>query len=159
MRQIKVYITAKREHAEKITKAIPDGFHCNSRWPYMLHTGERPVTHWLRENFDDAVASDFVIFYVEPGDNLKTSLIEVGHALAWGKRIFIASDRQLNESDECLLVPHKGLDPWMAFDEVKFTGNLKQTFAYIKNLVHGRNDREKFRGGNINSNVEGMWIK
>lgn len=133
--QIKIYWTAKREHANKILKAIPDGFHCNSRWVYMQQFGDRPVTHWLRENFDDAIASNFVGFLVEPGDKLKTSLIEIGNALAHGKKIFIASDT-LIDVDDPTLMPHKDLMPWVGFGEqIKYTGTQKQTYKFIRKMV------------------------
>lgn len=136
LEQIKVYVTAKREHGEKILAAFPDGFHCNARWIYMLGTGERPVTHWLMENFDDAIASHYVIFYVEAGDNLRTSLVEIGHALAHGKKIFIAGDRDF---DELHGFPHKNLIPWANYGrQIKITGSLKQTFAFIKGLNKGK---------------------
>lgn len=132
LQQIKVYITSKREHANKILAAVPDGIHCNARWIYMLESGERPVTHWLRENFDDAIAAHYVILYVEAGDNLRTSLIEVGNALAWGKKVFIAGERNF---DELKGFPHKNLMPWASFtQQVKITGSLEQTFAHIKGL-------------------------
>ena len=133
MEQIKVYVTAKREHGEKILAAFPDGFHCNARWIYMLGSGERPVTHWLRENFDDAIASHFVVLYVEAGDNLRTSLIEVGHAIAHGKKVFIAGDRNFEELKG---MPHKNLIPWASYtSHVKISGSLEQTFSYIKRIA------------------------
>lgn len=137
LEQIKIYVTAKREHAEKIKAAIPDGFHCNARWIYMLGSGERPVTHWLMENFDDAIAAHFVILYVEAGDNLRTSLVEVGHALAHGKKIFIAGERDF---EELRGFPHKNLIPWANYTrQIKLTGSLEQTFKFIRSLNPRRN--------------------
>lgn len=137
MQQIKVYFTAKREHADEILASIPDGFHCNSRWIYMLQSGERPVTHWLRENFDDAIASHYVVFFLKPGDNLKTSLVEVGNAIAHGKMIFIAGDRDFEELKG---LPHKDIEPWCGFtNQVKITGSLEQTFAFIRKIAFPRN--------------------
>lgn len=131
--QIKVYITAKREHAEKILAAVPDGFHCNARWIYMVNSPARPVTHWLMENFDDAIASHFVIFYVEAGDRLRTSLVEVGNAIAHGKKIFIAGERDFEDHKG---LPHRDLDPWVGYtSQVKISGTLAQTFAFIKRLA------------------------
>lgn len=161
MSQIKIYITAKREHANKIRLSVPDGFHCNARWIYMGHIAERPVTHWLNENFDDAIMSHFVIFYVEPGDKLKTSLLEVGNALAHRKQIFIASDKKLSEGDiGQVVLPHKDLDPWIGFEQIKYTGTLAQTFTAIKNQIWSANkinceglteEQQKRADRNINS--------
>lgn len=143
LEQIKIYVTAKREHGEKILDEFPDGFHCNARWIYMLQSGERPVTHWLRENFDDAIASHFVILYVEPGDNLRTSLVEIGHALAYGKKVFIAGDRDF---DELKGMPHKNLLPWASYTaQIKVTGSLAQTFEFIRKFA--RPERVKNHDG------------
>lgn len=147
MKQIKVYITAKREHADKLKNLRVDGIHINARWLHMIERGEQPVTHWLQENFDDAVMSHFVIFYVEAGDKLKTSLIEIGNALAYGKQIFIASDRKLADDPEQQTLPHKDLAPWVAFAGIKFTGTLEDTFAYIKQQVSGHEKITK--AGNV----------
>ena len=137
MQQIKIYATSKREHGEKILAAVPDGFHCNARWIYMLGSGQRPVTHWLQENFDDAIASHFVLLYVERDDNLKTSILELGHAIAHNKKIFIAGERDFEEMHG---LPHKDLEPWVGFtSHVKVTGSLAQTFAFIKRLAFPQN--------------------
>lgn len=131
LKQIKIYVTSKREHADKILKSIPDGFHCNARWPYMLHTGVRPVNHWLRENYDDAIASHFVIFYVEAADELNVSLLELGNACAYDKQIFVATDRIIEDE----ILPHKKLKNWVGLDNVKITGTLEQTYKYIRRQV------------------------
>lgn len=147
MKQIKVYITAKREHADKLKDLRVDGIHINARWLHMIERGEQPVTHWLQENFDDAVMSHFVIFYVEAGDKLKTSLIEVGNALAYGKKVFIASNYVLYEENPKQVLPHKDLAPWFAFDNIKITGTLEQTFEFIKQQVSGHEKITK--AGNV----------
>jgi hypothetical protein len=136
MRQIRVYITSKREHAEKLRALKMDGIHINARWLWMGERGDMPVTHWLNENFIDAINSDYVILYVERDDDLNTSLIEVGHALSYRKPILIAGERQF--TDEELGLPHKACKKWIGFDGVKATGSLEQTLMFIKREVMQR---------------------
>lgn len=150
---IVVYVTAKREHAPVLEKLSYEGIHFNARWMFMRHRGNRPVTHWLRENFADAVSAHFVVLYVEPGDKLKTSLIEVGHAMAHDKTILIAGDRQaaskvmeglaelsgkdpeaMFANDWIKNLPHRDIDPWCGFTGVKVTGTMDQTVEYIRSL-------------------------
>jgi hypothetical protein len=99
--------------------------------------GDMPVTHWLRENFDDAIASHYVVLYLEPGDDLNTSLIEVGHAMAHGKAILLAGDRHFTEEEVGL--PHKACKKWAGFDKVRATGSLEQTLMFIKREVAQHN--------------------
>ncbi len=135
-----VYVTAKRGHAEMLEKLTYDGIHFNARWMFQRYRGDRPVNHWLKENFADAVSAHYVVLYVEPGDMLCTSLLEVGHALAFGKPILIAGDRNkanelMEEFSEAWVknLPNKGVDPWCAYHLVKITGTMDQTIEFIKN--------------------------
>ncbi len=95
MQQIKVYISAKLEHAKLLATLNVDGFHINARWIEMADAGRKrmkPVSHWQAENFDDIIAAHVFILYVEPSDQLKGSIFEAGYAVAHGKKVWIAGN-------------------------------------------------------------------
>jgi len=102
--QIRVYTTAKRRHAELLRglRHKYDGIYFTARWPVTVNLSTesvRPVTHWLNDNCDDIIRSSFVVIYAEPDDDLKTSLVEIGIAMAHDKRIYVVG-------------VNPGFDPW-----------------------------------------------
>lgn len=124
-RQIKVYTASKIRHAATLLglRATHDGFHLNARW---LDTGNlasnsaKPVSHWLEENFDDIRAADYVLVYAEAGEHLKTALVEVGFALAYGKPVYVVgkTDGAVSENPEAMLGGHPDFAPWCMYSQL-----------------------------------------
>lgn len=132
MRQIKVYITSKREHAKFLSKIEIDGIHIISRWLWTAGRGDIPVTHWLTENFVDMANADYVVLYVEKDDDLNASLLELGAAMYLGKKILIAGERDFDQDGG---VPHKSVRKWSGMQGVRITGTLEATLLFIKKEV------------------------
>lgn len=104
MIQTKVAWASKRHHADKILATRPDGFWYCSRWLETANlsiNAAKPASQWMEENFSDIRDCDFLIVYAEPGETLKTALVEVGWAMAWGKPVFVVGD-------------HDSYRPWRA---------------------------------------------
>lgn len=152
MQQIKVYISAKLHHAAKLAALRVDGFHINARWIEMAESGRKrmkPVTHWQQENFDDITTAHFIILYVEPSDDLKGSLVEIGYALAHGKRVFIVGNAVKTDDGfhglvdvkpagaaNSIQLPHKDVEPWGFYrQQIRFMPNLEVAFSRIRELV------------------------
>lgn len=143
MQQIKVYTSSKLEHAAKLKAADQDGFHFNARWLDTADAGRqrlKPVTHWQQENFDDIVAAHFFLLYVEPGDHLKGSLVEMGYAIARGKKCWIAGDGNganfITEGNAGVLrLPHKDILPW---------GSYRQAVRIVPSLAHALGQMREF---------------
>ena len=135
--ELKVYIAAKLEHAEKLSRLNKDGFHIISRWidTAPIHTAAgkmKPVTHWQQENFVDIEVSDAVILYVEPADKLKGALFEIGYAVAHGKQVWIAGDGHGVEVNG-IRVPHKDILPWAHYAQaIHISMSLDDAFIAIK---------------------------
>lgn len=145
MSPIKIYIAAKRRHAEKLSKLDVDGIHVNSRWIELalVEAGRRrskPVTEWQQENFDDIALSHFVILYLEPGDELEGALWEAGYAAGLGKKIWVAGDGHGVEVEPpgappgtLLRLPHRGILPWALYrQQVRVVLSLEAAFEAIK---------------------------
>lgn len=142
MQQIKVYISAKLEHAPKLAALKQDGFHINARWIEMAEAGRqrlKPVSHWQQENFDDIEMADFVILYLEPGDHLKGSLFEIGYAIGRGKKVWIAGDGNgldVVTAEGIVRLPHKDIMPWCWYNQaVRVVPSLNHAFLDIKRTV------------------------
>lgn len=148
MQQIKVYISAKLEHAAKLAALRFDGIHINSRWIEMADAGRKrmkPVTHWQQENFDDIDMAHFVILYLEPGDHLKGSLFEIGYAIRAGKKVWIAGDghgvevpwpAEAIHGDEPRRIPHKDIEPWCHYrQQIRVVDSLETAILQIKQIV------------------------
>jgi len=143
MEQIKVYIASKREHAAKLAAICMDGIHINSRWIDTVDIGRarsKPVTHWQQENFDDIAAAHFVVFYIEPSDDVKGALFEVGYAVGIGKRVWIAGDGhgvEVEVAGATLDLPHKtALLPWGLYRQaIRISPSLEEALRAIKRLV------------------------
>lgn len=142
MNMLKVYIAAKRRHAAKLVDLDVDGVHVNSRWIELalVEAGRKrskPVTHWQQENFDDIASSHFVVFYLEPGDELEGALWETGYAAGLGKKIWIAGDGHGVEVDvpdgPTMRLPHRGILPWALYrQQVRIVISLEAAFEAIK---------------------------
>lgn len=147
MQQIKVYISAKLEHAPKLAALKQDGFHINARWIDLAKVGRermKPVTHWQQENFDDIAMAHFVIMYLEPGDKLKGSLFEIGYAIGIGKKVWIAGDGHGVEmalpvqdgEDVTIRLPHRDIEPWARYRQsIRVVPSLDEAFTSIRRLV------------------------
>jgi hypothetical protein len=149
MQQIKVYISAKVEHAPMLAQLHPDGIHINSRWIEMADAGRKrnkPVSHWQQENFDDIRMAHFFILYSEPADYLKGSIGETFYAIAAGKKCWLAGNA-LSPQDEGwgliykpdgapgaeLRVPNKGLMPWGLYrPSIRIVSCLERAFTEIR---------------------------
>lgn len=141
MQQIKVYISAKLEHSRKLVGCAPDGFHSNARWIHMAEAGRtklKPVSHWQQENFDDIEMAHVFVLYVEPQDVLCGSLVELGHAIRAGKKIWIAGNGHGVEvkpesQDNYITVPHAGVLPWGLYTQsIRMAMGLPEAFLAIK---------------------------
>ena len=133
MRPIKIAFASKLDHAEKILAAQREGFHFISRWLYMGQASKKvakPASHWLEENFEDIKSADYVICYAEhvessindalEGEVLKTALVEVGWAMAWGKPVICIGN-------------HESYRPWRAASHrVTTMPSLAAAITYIK---------------------------
>lgn len=144
MQQIKVYTSAKIDHAVKLKAADQDGFHFNARWLDTAEAGRqrlKPVTHWQQENFDDIVAAHFFLLYVEPGDHLKGSLVELGYAIGRGKMCWIAGDGNgvdvLTEAEVGFQrFPHRDILPWGLYRQaVRIVPSLPHALSQMRGLV------------------------
>lgn len=154
--EIKVYISAKLEHAAKLRDLKVDGFHINSRWIWMADMGrsnQKPVTHWQQENFDDIEAAHYFIMYVEPGDHLKGSIFEIGYAVRADKKCWIAGDGHgvdvpikdaggmfpaEENGPDTIRLPHRGSVPWGFYaQQIRVVLSLDEAFKQI-NALHGR---------------------
>lgn len=166
MQQIKVYISAKLEHAAKLAALQVDGFHINARWIEMADLGRKrmkPVTHWQQENFDDIGAAHFFILYAEPSDQLKGSLFEIGYAVGIGKRCWVAGngvkgapgdawaglvDVTPEGAANSIQVPHKDVLPWGHYRQaIRMAPTLEMAFSQIRQIV--RPDRIKNVDGSM----------
>ncbi len=147
MQQIKVYISAKLEHAAKLA-----ALRINARWIEMADLGRKrmkPVTHWQQENFDDIAAAHFFILYAEPSDQLKGSLFEIGYAVGIGKRCWIAGagiktadgwaglvDAKPDGAENTIQLPHKDVFPWGYYRQsIRMAPTLERAFHEIRQLV------------------------
>lgn len=123
MNQIKIYFASKREHANMIRGYRPEGFHFSARWidtANLAINAAKPASHWLEENFDDIRACDYVLVYAEEGEVLKTALIEVGYAMAFGKKVYVIGD-------------HDSYRPWRAaILRVSFARTIEDALQIIK---------------------------
>jgi hypothetical protein len=144
MQQIKVYTSAKLEHAAKLKAVSQDGFHFNARWLDTADAGRqrlKPVTHWQQENFDDIVAAHFFLLYVEPGDHLKGSLVEIGYAIGRGKKCWIAGDGNgvdviTEATTGHVRLPHRDILPWSMYRQrVRVVPSLTVALAQMRALV------------------------
>lgn len=145
---IKVYITAKLEHAHKLAQLNPDGFHINARWIEMSERGRqrnKPVSHWQQENFDDIIAAHFFLFYAEPGDELKGSIGETFFAMAHNKKVWIAGNASsVNDenwgvgikpdgAENEIRIPNKAIMPWAMFPQrIRVVSSLKTAFSEMR---------------------------
>ncbi len=135
---IRVYITAKIIHAQMLTESRVkyDGIYFTAKWNIVANLSSekvRPVTYWLNDNFDDIARSDFVIIYAEPHDVLKTSLVEVGYAMAHNKPVYVVAPSSV-AADDTLIINNQ-LEPWNAM--CRRTGSLDEAIKKIKEEVRG----------------------
>jgi len=136
---IRVYITAKVIHANmlKESRVKYDGIYFTARWSIVANISSesvRPVTYWLNDNFDDISRSDFVIIYAEKHDVLKTSLVEVGWAMAHGKPVYCVGD-------------NAQFEPWNAM--CRRVSTLDEAIRRIKEEVRGAKFEKIVRGDSI----------
>lgn len=142
LQQIKVYTSAKVEHADKLKAVNQDGFHFNARWLDTADVGRqrlKPVTHWQQENFDDITAAHFFLLYVEPGDKLKGSLVEIGYAIGIGKKCWVAGDGHGVDivcPDGALRMPHRDVLPWSMYRQrIRVVPSLGVALSQMRDLV------------------------
>lgn len=149
--EIKVYISAKLEHAGRLAHLQPDGFHINARWIEMADSGRKrlkPVTHWQQENYDDIVAAHFFVLFCLPSDHLKGSLEETGFAIGNGKRVWIAGNATGKDDENWgvlvkpegaeheIRVPHKDVLPWgLDTQRIRMVSCLDQAFQEMRKIA------------------------
>lgn len=126
MIQTKVAWASKRHHADKILATRQDGFWYCSRWletANLAANASKPASHWMEENFSDIRDADWLVVYAEKGETLKTALVEVGWAMAWGKPVIVVGD-------------HDSYRPWRANTaRVTFVVTIEEAIAVIKRRV------------------------
>ena len=96
---IRVYAASKMRHAEKMMKLRQDypDIHFTARWPITAGLGSeanRPVYQWMSESEIDLLNSDCMLVYAEPGEVLKTALVQVGIAYAKRIPIFVVGEHE-----------------------------------------------------------------
>lgn len=129
-RHVKIYITAKRSHAQKfieIKEEFPD-MYFTMRWPVMINIPserQRPVYQWMGDEKSDILNSDVVIVYGETGDDLNESIFMAGYAHAAGKHIYVIGE-------------HKDYSKWQFYDgAVTRCPTIKAAIASIKIRFRG----------------------
>lgn len=140
LHQIKIYVASKLRHADKIKKLVlvADGFHLCSRWidtGNLAMNSSKPVSHWQEENFDDIKSADYVLLYGEEGEHLKGALVEIGYALAYGKRVWVVCQAGRGGEDD-VLFSHPDYEPWSHYSQlVRRAPSFEQAFDEIKQLI------------------------
>jgi hypothetical protein len=132
MRPLKIAFASKLDHAEEILKHQREGLHFISRWLYMGEASKKtkPTSHWLEENFEDIKSADYVICFAKhvpstvdenlETEVLKTALVEVGWAMAWGRPVIVIGT-------------HESYSPWRAASHrVTMLPSLEAAMTYIK---------------------------
>jgi len=88
-----IYITSKTRHAERWRSLRSDGVPIISTWIDEAGVGE--VLDWRdlwRRCISEIASSSTLIVYIEPGDVLKGTLVEVGAALANNVPVLVVGD-------------------------------------------------------------------
>lgn len=162
MRQISVYVASKRRHAERIKAARLDGIHLNARWldtANLPANAAKPSAHWQRENFNDIRDAEAVLVYGEKGEQLVNALVEVGYAIAHGKRVYCVGSLD----GEGNVFFHPDYEPWRRSDPgmIQSAESFKHAFALIRGVAvvePGLTEEQKamaWRNGNLGiSNME-----
>jgi nucleoside 2-deoxyribosyltransferase len=92
---MKIYIASKVKHAEKWRKLRKEGAKIISTWIDEAGEGQTYSYHVLACNcIEEIKEADALILYCEEGEMLKGALIEVGAALAFGKKVYAVGDCQ-----------------------------------------------------------------
>jgi hypothetical protein len=93
----KIYIASKAKHAARWRALRDAGVDIRASWidsPINRDGAEPTATEWRRHwqmCLRQAAAADAVLFYAEEGETQCGALIEVGAALAAGKRVYVVS--------------------------------------------------------------------
>ena len=123
-----IYTASKIRHAGKwrdLRIAHPD-IHFTARWPYLETevppTPEQGAIFWP-DDFTDIENADFVLAYGADGDVLRGALVEVGAALATGRRVIIVADDTV------------GLGTWQYHPHVLKANNIRHAFNIAKMLT------------------------
>ena len=114
---MKIYVASKVKHAPMWVAVrqylLPKGHEIVSTW--IDEAGEGQTTSYTelaRRCIDEISACDVLILFCEPGDLLKGALIEVGAALALGKKVAVVGDC------ESLSRVFKAHDLWSEHDSI-----------------------------------------
>lgn len=114
---MKIYVASKAKHAPMWLAVrqylLPKGHEIVSTW--IDEVGKSQTVSYgelARRCIDETRACDILILFCEPGDLLKGTLIEVGAALALGKKVAVVGD--------CESLSHvfKAHDLWSQHDSI-----------------------------------------
>lgn len=90
-----IYTASKVCHASKWVALRERGWLISATWIDEAGEGQTAcLTDLWRRCVDEASSSDAVLLYVEPGEQLKGALVEVGAALACGVPVYVVGDVQ-----------------------------------------------------------------
>lgn len=92
---MKIYTASKTIHAEKWRNLRASGVNVISTWIDEAGPGESAslMDLWIR-CVKESSEADLLIAYRAPGEILKGALVEIGCALASGKRVWFAGDSE-----------------------------------------------------------------
>lgn len=92
---MRIYVASKLHHVEMWKQLRSDGFHLCASWldaPWLFNdeqaTAEELSDIWCKV-IDEASSCDVLVVYAEHGENLRGAYVEVGCALASGKKIHV----------------------------------------------------------------------
>src|SRR5260221_5839328 len=95
---VKVYTASKLRHAELWRALKWENVIWTARWPF-IHVDKIPDTGGFAARFwehdmQDVAKADLVLVYAEPEDKLRGALVEVGAALATGKKVIVIGEHE-----------------------------------------------------------------
>jgi nucleoside 2-deoxyribosyltransferase len=154
--QIRVYIASKLNHAEKFQKLSQtwENIYMTAGWvnyhamvraiPAGAQFG-KPAMHWQQDNFDDIIRSHCVLAYVERGEHMKGGLVEIGFALAHGKKVFLCTDADEGQ--------HPDFSAWqMGSSLVSRPRTIQRAIEEIKKFGWGQDKMYDKNGEKIKEN-------
>jgi nucleoside 2-deoxyribosyltransferase len=97
-----IYTASKPRHAPRWRMLRNLGFNVIATWIDLCDNNDDPIDDWVKLWLDcvrEASAADITLVYIEPGDELRGSYIEMGVALASGKRVFLVNPGKVTVTD------------------------------------------------------------
>lgn len=127
------YVASKMKHASMWRELYGQhqNVHMVSRWPFLEPfidaTPENGVKFWDTD-IADIRDADVLVVYAEEGEHLRGALVEVGVALALGKRVITVGD-------------HTDYGTWQYHELVANVPTLADVFHFLPQLEDERHVR------------------